>query len=127
LRLFLNRIGVVPGWDEEGAVFRDSVLLLYCTVIGFVASGITASFFRLATAHPPRFALLGQGYLGTATTFAFCAVTGPAIITDIALSGGLPKKNMPAWIAGCVAVVALWSACSGIVLVQLMVAARGSI
>jgi hypothetical protein len=108
---------------QEAAVLRETVLLLYCTLVGFVASGITASFFRLITARPAQFALLGEGYFGAATTFAFCAVTGPAIITEIALSGRLPRTNTVAWIAGAVGIAVLWSACSGIVLVQLMVLA----
>jgi hypothetical protein len=105
-------------------VLREGVLLLYCTLVGFVASGITASFFKLITRQSARFTLLGQGYVGAATTFAFCAVTGPAIITDIALSGGLPKTNTLAWIAGSVATAALWSACSGVILVQIMFLAQ---
>jgi hypothetical protein len=108
-------------------VLRDSLLLLYCTVIGFVASGITASFFKLITAQPARFSLLGEGAFGAATTFAFCAVTGPAIIAEMALTGQLPRTNPWRWIAGSIAVAFLWSACSGVVLLQLTMAIRGPI
>ena len=108
-------------------MLRESVLLLYCAVIGFVASGTTASFFKLVTAKPARFALLGEGYLATATTFAFCAVTGPAIIAEMALAGSLPRSNTAGWIAGCLAVAVLWSSCSGVILLQIMVVAGGAV
>jgi hypothetical protein len=108
-------------------VLRDSLLLLYCTVIGFVASGVTASFFKMATSKPARFALLGDGAFGVATTFAFCAVTGPAIIVETALSGSLPRSNTLAWIAGSFLVALLWSACSGVIIVELLYSIRGTI
>jgi hypothetical protein len=100
---------------------------LYCTVIGFVASGITASFFKLATAKPARFALLGEGTLGAASTFLFCAVTGPAIIVDNALFGEMPKGNPFAWMAGAGFVAVLWSACSGVLLVELIYVTTGMV
>jgi len=106
---------------------REALLLLYCTVVGYVASGITASFFRLITAQPARFGLLGPGYLGVASTYAFFAVSGPAIIVEMAVTRSLPRENTLAWLAGCVLVALLWSACSGLVLVELIYSIRGSI
>jgi uncharacterized protein DUF6949 len=118
----------VPAWDEgRTAVLREGLLLLYCTVIGFVASGITASFFKMVTTKPARFGLLGDGAAGLATTFAFCAVTGPAIIVESALSGSLPRSNTLAWLAGALFVALLWSACSGILIVDLLYSIRGTI
>jgi hypothetical protein len=108
-------------------VLRESLLLLYCMVIGFVASGITASFFKLTTAKPARFAMLGDGAFGAATTMAFCAVTGPAIIAEMAVTRSLPSSNTPGWIAGCLLVAALWSACSGVILVQIIFLVGGSV
>jgi hypothetical protein len=99
---------------------RDAVLLFYCTLVGYVASGITASFFRLVTSKPARFTPLSSGYVGTMSTFALCALTGPAIIVEMAVTRSLPRENTPAWFAGCVVVALLWSACSGVVLVALM-------
>ena len=113
--------GVVPRWDgEETAVLRELLLLLYCMVCGFVASGVAASFFRLATSKPARFALLGEGAFGAATTFVFCAVTGPVIIVDTVLKGDLPRGNPLAWMGGGFLVAAVWSTCSGVLLLDLM-------
>jgi hypothetical protein len=109
------------------AVVREGLLLLYCTVIGFVASGITASFFKMTTTRPARFAMLGEGTFAAATTLAFCAITGPAIIAEMALTGKLPSSNTGAWIAGCLFVAVMWSACSGIILVQLILLVPGTI
>jgi hypothetical protein len=111
----------VPRWDgEETAVLRELLLLLYCMVCGFVASGVAASFFKLATSKPARFALLGEGVFGAATTFCFCAVTGPAIIIDTVLWGDLPRGNPLAWKGGGFLVAAVWSACSGVLLLDLI-------
>jgi hypothetical protein len=122
LRRSLNGAGRVPGWNgEESAVLRESLLLLYCTIIGFVTSGITASFFKWTTAKPARFAMLGDGAFGAATTMAFCAVSGPAIIAEMAVTRSLPSSNTPGWIAGCLLVAALWSACSGVIVLQIVV------
>jgi hypothetical protein len=96
-------------------------------VIGFVASGVAASFFKMATSKPARFALLGEGKLGLASTFIFCAVTGPAIVVNTALWGDLPRGNRLGWAAGCFFVAALWSVCSGILLVDLVFTIRDTI
>ena len=106
-------------------MFRDSLLLLYCAVIGFVASGIAASFFKMATSKPARFALLGEGSFAAATTLIFCAVSGPAIIVDAAIKRALPSSNTPAWIAGSLLVAVMWSVCSGVILVELVFVTTG--
>ena len=108
-------------------MLRETLLLIYCTVVGYVASGIAASFFRLVTSRPARFGPLGGGYLGAATTFAFCAVSGPAIIVDMAVTRSLPRENTLGWLAGCVVVALLWSACSGVVMVELIYAIGNSV
>jgi hypothetical protein len=108
-------------------MLRESLLLLYCTLIGFVASGITASFFKWITTRPAQFALLGEGYAGALATMAFCALTGPAIIAQMAVARALPRSNTAGWIAGSLGVAVLWSSCSGVILVELIYATRGSI
>src|SRR6184192_722818 len=50
---------IVARRDRRTTTMREALLLLYCTVVGYVASGITASFFRLITAQPARFGSLG--------------------------------------------------------------------
>jgi hypothetical protein len=108
-------------------VLREWLLLLYCVAIGFVASGVAASFFKMAMSKPAAFAMLGEGALAAATTLIFCAVSGPAIIIDIALKGRLPNGNLAAWVAGCFLVAGIWSACSGVILVEIVYVTTGQI
>ena len=101
-------------------MLRDGLLIVYCAAIGFVASGIAASFYKMMTSEPARFALLGEGWLATASTFLFFAVTGPAIIMNTALKRRLSEANAFGWLFGSLAVAALWSVCSGIIVLQLV-------
>ncbi len=105
-------------------VLRDGMLLLYCTVIGFVAAGIGASFFKMVTSQPARFGLLGPSWFGVATTFVFCALAGPAIIMDHAIERGVRTDGLR-WLALGVLIAAMWSACSGVLVLQLIVTLTG--
>lgn len=106
-------------------MLRDGLLLFYCAAIGFVAAGIAASFFKMVTLEPARFALLGQSWLGLAMTFVFCALTGPAIIIDHAVRRRPMSGNGVGLVLASVLVAALWSACSGILVLQLIMLLGG--
>jgi hypothetical protein len=108
-------------------VLGELMLLGYCALIGFVTAGITASFYKLATSEPARFALLGEGAFGLATTFAFCAISGPAIIADLVVKRALPSSNTLAWLAGSLAVATLWSTCSGVLMVEFILALSNTV
>ncbi len=106
-------------------MLRDGFLLLYCASIGFVASGITASFYKMITSQPARFALLGEGSFGIATTFAFCALTGPAIIVEQAIRTWTARSNTLPWLFASFGIASLWSACSGVLMVELIFTVGG--
>ncbi len=74
-------------------MLRDGFLLLYCTAVGFVASGIAASFYKMVTHEPARFAMLGSGWFAAVATFLFCAVTGPAIVMDMVIKHRLGDRE----------------------------------
>lgn len=105
----------------------DLVILGYAVTVGFVAGGIVASFYQLVTSEQARFALLGSGLVATMTTIAFCALTGPVIIMDRALKARVRDKEPVGWFFGSIFVAALWSCCSGIVLLGLVLSLRNSI
>ena len=89
--------------------------------MGFVAAGIAASFFKMVTSEPARFALLGPSWLGLVTTFIFCALTGPAIIMGYAIRRRPTDREALKLFAGGVLVAALWSVCSGILVLQVVI------
>ncbi len=102
-------------------MLKDGLLLFYCAAVGFVAAGIAASFFKMVTSEPARFALLGQSWLGLLTTFIFCALTGPAIIMDYAIRRRPTNKETLQIFAASVLVAGLWSVCSGILVLQVVI------
>jgi hypothetical protein len=105
-------------------MLRESLIILYCAAVGLVAAGIAASLYRMVTHEPPRFKMLGQSWAAAFTTFLFCALTGPAIILGL-----LPKlrleRNALGTIAVGVAVAAIWSVCSGILVLEIVLTVRG--
>jgi hypothetical protein len=107
-------------------VVRDLLLVLYCAAIGFVAAGVAASFYKLLTTRSPRFSLLGESWAAAVVTFLFFALTGPAIIAESALKRRLDDRNALGLLLVGVLVVALWSVCSGIVVLQLALSLRDS-
>jgi len=106
---------------------RDGFLLLYCAVIGFVAAGIAASFYKMVTSQPARFSLLGPGWLGALSSFFFFALTGPAIVMEMTLQQRKTAGSAGGWLMAGVAVTALWSLCSGIIVLGLVIALRGHV
>src|SRR5262245_302681 len=120
---------VVPDWDRlsEAVAVREIFLLLYCVAVGFVSAGIAASFYRLVTAEPARFALLGQSAFGLATSFVFCALTGPVIVVDFALRSRRAEQMPFGWRMAGVAIAALWSCCLGLVVLALVLTVRDSL
>ncbi len=108
-------------------VLRDGLLIMYCAAIGFVAAGIAASCYKMVTSEAARFALLGQGWLAAVSTFLFFAVSGPAIIMDSALKRRLSETNAFGWLVGSLVVSALWSVCSGIIVLSLIVSVQAGL
>jgi len=103
---------------------RDMFLLLYCAATGFVASGVAASFYKMMTLEAPRFSLLGKGWGGVAATFVLCAITGPMIVIDLVLKGRLSDRGAVGTVLAGVFVAGLWSICSGILVLDLVLSLR---
>jgi cytochrome c biogenesis protein CcdA len=118
-------MALVP--ERDGTVsnlLRDLIILGYAGTVGFVAAGIVASFYQWVTSEPARFMLLGQGVGALVTSFAFCAMTGPIIVLDHAVRLRQAERGPLSWIFAGIFVTALWSCCSGIILLSIIVAFR---
>ncbi len=98
----------------------DSLLLLYSAAIGFVAAGIVASFYKMMTEETARFRLLGTTFWAALTTFLFCALSGPFIIMQQAVAMMREERNAVGWFAASFFIAALWSCCSGILVLELV-------
>lgn len=108
-------------------MLRELLILGYAATVGFVASGIVASLYQLLTSQPAKFALLGKSALAAFSTFIFCAVTGPVIIMNRALSARRTEKEPVGWLFGSAFVALLWSCCSGIVVLGFALSLRDSL
>ncbi len=108
-------------------MLRDGFLMLYCGAVGFVAAGISASFFKMVTSEPARFAMLGQGWIATVATFLFCAISGPAIVMDLVVKNRVSSREAVGAIVAGVTVILLWSVCSGILVLDLVLQLRSTL
>jgi len=106
---------------------RDVLLLLYCAAVGFVAAGIAASFYKLVTAERARFSIVGETVFGLATSFLFCALTGPVIVVDFAIRNRHADRVPFTWLLAGLSVAALWSCCLGLVVLQLILVLRDTL
>jgi cytochrome c biogenesis protein CcdA len=107
-----------------GNILRDLIILGYAGTVGFVAAGIVASFYQWVTSEPARFMLLGKGMPAMVTSFAFCAMTGPIIVLDHAVRLRQAEKGPISWLLAGLLVTGLWSCCSGVVLLSVIVLIR---
>jgi len=108
-------------------VLRDAFLLFYCAATGFVASGVAASFYKMMTQEAPHFTLLGRGWIAALATFLFCAVTGPIIVIDLVLGSKLNERGAVGTVLAGVFIAALWSICSGILVLGAVLSIRGTL
>jgi len=105
----------------------ELIVLLYACVVGFVAAGITSSFYRLMTSEQAAFRALGEGALAMVTTFIFCALSGPVIVMDHAIRTRKIERQPLRWFAVGALVAALWSCCLGLVVLEVVLSVRDSI
>jgi hypothetical protein len=112
---------------EGASVLHDSFVLLYAGTVGFVSGGIIASFYQWMTSEPARFGLFGRGLVAVATTFIFCAFTGPVIIVGHALKSMRGNGQPVGLLLGSIVVAGMWSCCSGIVMLQFVFSLRETI
>lgn len=102
----------------------DLFILGYSIAIGFVTSGIVSSFYQMLTAKPVRFGMFGASYLAWLVTFLFFALTGPFVVVSAGIRSYRVEKRPVQWLIGAVVIAALWSCCSGIVVLGVAVSAR---
>jgi hypothetical protein len=106
---------------------RDVLLLVYCGAVGFVSAGIAASFYKLVTAERVRFSIVGETVFGLATSFLFCALTGPVIVVDFAIRNRHPDAVRLGWLFAGIGIAALWSCCLGLVVLRLVLTLRDTL
>ena len=94
---------------------------------GIRRRGHRSEFYKLVTAERARFSIVGETVFGLATSFLFCALTGPVIVVDFAIRNRHADRVPFTWLLAGVSVAALWSCCLGLVVLQLILVLRDTL
>jgi cytochrome c biogenesis protein CcdA len=119
-----HRAVCLCGTTSVENMLRDALVLGYATTVGFVASGIIASFYKWITSEPVRFALLGEGTFALVTSFFFFALTGPVIIVEQVFRARLGREGPVSLLFFGFFIATLWSCCSGILVLSLVLSLK---
>ena len=105
----------------------EMLLLVYAGTIGFVAAGITASFYRMVTHEPARFGPAGNGNLALVSAFALGALAGPVIIVQNVRKSVREGQVPYSMLAAGIIIAGLWSGCTGILVLEVVSSVRNSL
>jgi Family of unknown function (DUF6949) len=104
---------------------REALIMAYATAVGFAASGMFSTLFQLIMGRPLAFAVPQGGapsYFLAAIGFA---VTGPYIISRAAFRARFVEKKSLGVLGGGLFIATLWSTCSGIAVLGLVLSLPG--
>lgn len=105
----------------------ELLLLAYAGTIGFVAAGITASFYRMVTHEQARFGPSGTGTAALVSAFALGALAGPVIIVQSVRNCVREGKVPYSMLAAGIVIAGLWSGCTGILVLEVVSSVRNSL
>lgn len=105
----------------------DLIIAAFATAIGFVGSGIIASFYQLITAQPPKFDIEDSSILAGVAGVLLLMFAGPVILMRNAIRGRLLERRPVGWLAASTCIAGAWSLCSGVVLLQFGLALRNTL
>ncbi|MDR3499232.1 MAG: hypothetical protein P4L72_08400 [Parvibaculum sp.] len=95
----------------------------FATATGFVAAGLTGSFYRLVTRKPPSFQVWADSTAGQLGGIATLIFAGPNVILRNALRAQVFENRPPMWMLLSAAIALMWSFLSGVFLLNLLLAA----
>ncbi|MGB5092880.1 MAG: hypothetical protein WBN97_06170 [Parvibaculum sp.] len=87
---------------------------------GFVASGLTGSFYRLVTNKPPSFAVVSDSSIGLLVAVFMLIFAGPLVILRNALRAQVFENRPPLWLLLSAMIAMLWSFLSGELLLSII-------
>lgn len=105
----------------------DMLILGFAGVIGFVAAGITASFYRVLTHEPARFGPAHDSAMAWLSAVLFGALAGPIIILQNVRTSAREGQTPRSMLAAGAVVAGLWSGCIGILMLAAVMSLRDSL
>ena len=100
----------------------DIYIFSYAAAVGFVSAGIAGSFYQWVMAEAPQFRISYETFLSGVGSILFCAFVAPFIIMRNAIRGRRLERRPLGWLLASVAIAVTWSLCTGIILLEILVA-----
>lgn len=97
----------------------------YAATVGFVSAGIIGSFYQLVTTEAPQFRVAESSFLAGFGSVILCCFSAPFIIMRNAIRGRRIEHRPLGWLFASAAISVMWSACTGIILLEFIIALRG--
>ena len=92
--------------------------LVYVTCVGFVCAGILSTLYQMIAQRPAGFRVSAHSFPGVLSSVVMCTFAGPFIIMRNALRGRRLENRPIGWLFGSSAIAGVWSACSGVLLMN---------
>lgn len=99
----------------------DLFVAMYAVCTGFVCAGIIGSLVQLVSDAPPRFDFSASSLGSIAVAILVCLFAGPFIIMRNAIRGRRIENRPIGWLLASSTIAGMWSLCSGIVILQLVI------
>ena len=104
----------------------EVLAFVYVTCVGFVCAGILANFYQLVVQQPVGFRVRVGSWPGVVTSVFMCTFAGPFILMRNALRGRRIENRSIGWLFGSSAIAGVWSACSGVLLLNAITVAASA-
>nr|WP_321456500.1 hypothetical protein [uncultured Cohaesibacter sp.] len=98
----------------------ELLAFVYVTAVGFVCAGILANVYQLMAQRPAGFRVTIHSWPGVIVSVIICTFAGPFIIMRNALRGRRLEHRPIGWLFGSSAIASVWSACSGVLLLNVL-------
>ncbi len=94
------------------------VLFLFATTVGFTASGIVATLYRIAGFE-------GNDASNKVLRAIVLVVAGPTVLFETAIRGYVANRWNPVFFWGAAALVAYWSLAIGLLVLEIVLSRQG--
>jgi hypothetical protein len=105
---------------EMGQLMSEWMVFVFTVATGFVAAGLTGSFYRLVTKRPPSFQVWSETLAGQIAGVATLIFAGPNVILRNALRAQVFENRPPAWLLLSALIAMMWSFLSGVFLLSVL-------
>ncbi len=106
---------------------REFWILIYASAVGFVAAGVISSLYQLVTRRQVAFAMPNTRFVTCFAAVVSFALVGPYIVARNTFRTRFVDHKPLSWLAGGLGLAALWSACSGILVLDVALAVRAGL